>query len=216
LVLTGFMNVAYPIVARLDAANDQARLSLVMRQGSRLLLWGHLALLVPMAFATPLMLHLYVGQNYVQLAGWLSLWLLTLTTLHHTIISSFVITRGKVRLLALGALFNAALSLGLARLFAAQWGVAAMVLSYGVFMVFQMLVTYLLALPAAGGGSGGRALLTVLPAPVLAAGLAGGLSVALMAWMQWPLWCGAPAFLAFFALLAIGPGHVLRDLRLLR
>lgn len=203
LVLTGFMNVAYPAVARLDAADDRERLQRVLRYGSRLLLWAHVAVLVPIAFVAEPLLRLYVGAAYAHLALPLVLWLLSMVTYHYTIITSFVIARGRVRVLALSAAANAALSLLVAYLLAERWGTLGMVLSYSLYVLGQMVVLYLVALPAAGGGSGLALAARVLPRPLLAAMACAAAAVALPLWLGAPLWTGAPVFLLLYAAAAL-------------
>ncbi len=216
LLLTGALNVAYPAVARLDAAADHARLRLVLQQGSRLLLAGHVAVLVPMAFASALLLDLYVGAAYRALALPLALWLLSLLALHTSIVMSFAMSRGQMRLLALGACGNALISLALAYGLAPRFGLHAMVASYAAYVLLQMLLMYLLALPAAGGGSGRALALQVMARPLglalmLGLPIGGGLF-----WAGLPLWLGAPLFLLGFAALMWGPGGLKTDFRALR
>jgi O-antigen/teichoic acid export membrane protein len=216
LMLTGAMNVAYPAVARLDAAADHARLRLVLQQGSRVLLAGHVAVLVPLAFGSALLLELYVGAAYRALALPLALWLLSLLALHYTIVMSFAMSRGQTRLLALGACTNALVSLALAFGLAPRLGLQAMVASYAAYVVLQMLLMYLLALPAAGGGPGATLAMQVMTRPLgLALGV--GLPVGAGLWAAGqPLWWGAPLFLAAFAGLMWGPGGLRADFRALR
>lgn len=216
LILTGAMNVAYPAVARLDAAADHTRLRLVLQQGSRVLLAGHVAVLVPMAFGSALLLELYVGAAYRALALPLALWLLSLLALHYSIVMSFAMSRGQMRLLALGACTNAVVSLALAYGLAPRWGLQAMVASYAAYVLLQMLLMYLLALPAAGGGSGRTLALQVMTRPL---GLALLLGLPIGAGLHGagqPLWLGAPLFLAAFAAAMWGPGGLRADFRALR
>lgn len=216
LLLTGAMNVAYPAVAKLDAAADHARLRLALQQGSRVLLAGHVAVLVPMAFGCGLLLDLYVGAAYRALALPLALWLLSLLALHYTIVMSFAMSRGQLRLLALGACTNAVVSLALAYGLAPQLGLQAMVASYAAYVLLQMLLMYLMALPAAGGGRGSTLALQVMVRPLGLALLVGLPLGAGLRWTAQPLWLGAPLFLAAFAALMWGPGGLQADLRALR
>jgi hypothetical protein len=79
-----------------------------------------------------------------------------------------------------------------------------------------MLLMYLLALPAAGGGPGATLAMQVMTRPLgLALGV--GLPVGAGLWAAGqPLWWGAPLFLAAFAGLMWGPGGLRADFRALR
>ncbi len=216
LLLSGFMSVLYPLIAQLDAAHDESRLNLALRQGSRLLLWAHLGILIPLAFAAETLLHLYVGRSFTHLTVALTVWLLTLLAYHNTAISSFIMARGELRLLTLSSLAAAALSLGAAYGLAARYGVMATVGTYSVYMAIQLAVLYGGALKRAGGGSGLALAWDVFPRPVMGAAVtaAAAWAVSTAAGRGW--WLAAVVFVPLFAAWAWGLGGVKADLRALK
>lgn len=216
LLLGGVMSVVYPAVARLDAAGDQARLALALTRGTRLLLWAHLGLLVPLAFLAAPLLGLYVGRSFEHLAGSLALWLLALVAYHNAIISSLVLARGRVAWLGLSAALAAALTLGVAHALAPRFGVAAMVWAYTAYMAIQLAVMYFVLLPGAGGGSGFALAARVWPRPLIFALVAVAAALAVVRATGAPPWVAGLLFAPLFALAAWRLGGARDDLRAVR
>jgi O-antigen/teichoic acid export membrane protein len=214
VVLSGFMSVIYPVVARLDAANDHARIATAVTSGSRLLLWGHLAVLVPIAFVSELMLRLYLGAEFVKLAGTLSVWVLTLFAYHNSILTSLVMTRGRLAILASTAVANSLLTLFLANYFAPEYGVKAVVYSYSLYIFLQLSVMYLVAAPSAGAGPGLALISKVFTKPILSATICGVVALGTVEWAAVELWWGAllyvPLFMGCAATLGGAPADWLR------
>jgi O-antigen/teichoic acid export membrane protein len=216
LLLAGVMTVVYPIVAKLDASEDAQRLHLAMTRGSRLLLWAHLAILVPMAFLAAPMLSLYVGRSFEPLAPALAVWLLSLLAYHNSIVSSLVLGRGRLAPLALSASIAAALSLLIGHALAPAYGVVAMAWTYSGYMAFQLASLYLVLLPRAGGGSGWDLAMQVFPRPLLAASMAAAVAWWLTVASHLPKWAAGVLFCPLFAAMALTVGQVLQDWREVR
>ena len=216
LLISGIMSVLYPVVARLDAAGDQARLNLALTRGSRLLLWAHLGLLVPMAFLAAPMLRLYVGRSFEHLSVELAVWLLTLVAYHNSVISSLVLARGRLAGLTLSSVLAAVVTLTAAYFGAARYGVAAMVATYTTYMAVQLAFVYLVALPAAGGGSGWAMVAHVFPRPLLCAAFAAAAAFWLASALDLGAWMAGIFFLPLFSLSAFAVGGVRQDWHSLR
>jgi O-antigen/teichoic acid export membrane protein len=210
------MSVVYPIIAKLDASDDTLRLQLALTCGSRLLLWAHLAVLVPMAFMAAPMLSLYVGRSFEPLAPALAVWLVSLLAYHNSIISSLVLGRGRLAPLALSASIAAVLSLLAGRALAAAHGVMAMAWTYSAYMAFQLASLYLVLLPRAGGGSGWDLAAQVFPRPLLSAIVAAAAAWCLAAELHLANWVAGVLFCPFYAALALTVGHVRQDWREVR
>jgi O-antigen/teichoic acid export membrane protein len=211
LVLSGFMSVIYPVVARLDAANDHARISAAVTSGSRLLLWAHLSVLVPMAFLSEYMLRVYLGSEFVRLAGPLSIWLLTLIAYHNSILTSLIMTRGRIAVLAMTAMANTVFTLVVANLLATQYGVNAVVYSYSLYIILQLAVMYLVSAPAAGAGGGLALVSQVLSKPMVCALICAALALGVVDLVGANIaWC-ALIFLALFGVCGLTLGGVPAD-----
>jgi O-antigen/teichoic acid export membrane protein len=211
LLLAGVMSVIYPVVAKLDANEDAQRLHLALTRGSRLLLWAHLAILVPMAFLAAPMLSLYVGRSFEPLAPALAVWLLSLLAYHNSIVSSLVLGRGRLGPLALSASIAAALSLVAGHALAPAHGMMAMAWTYCGYMAFQLVSLYLVLLPRAGGGNGWDLAAHVFPRPLLLAAMAAAAAWWLAAGLQLPNWAPGVVFCPIFAALALTVGKVRQD-----
>ena len=216
LLLGGALGVIYPIIAKLDSASDSQRLQLVLSRGSRLLLWGHLAVLVPMAFLATPMLSLYVGRSFEHLAPALAVWLVTLLAFHNSIVASLVLSRGRLGLMATSSSCAAIASLVVGYGWAPGHGVMAMAWTYSAYMAFQLAMLYLVLLPRAGGGNGVALAAHVFPRPVLLTTLAAAAAWGATSWVHWPLWSAGLIFCPLLALLALTVGGVRQDWRLLR
>ena len=211
LLLSGVMSVVYPTIARLDAANAQARIDAVLTVGSRLLLWGHIGLLVTMAFLSELILRAYVGAEFVHLAPALAIWLVSLVAYHNSILSSLVIARGSLAPITIGAVVNALASLVLLQLLAAEHGVFAAVWAYTTYLGAQLAVMYLIAAPMAGAGSGLRLALRVLTVPLASGLVCASVAVLVVSSGGQSWWYGALIFAPTFLLCAVTYGGVSRD-----
>jgi hypothetical protein len=164
-----------------------------------------------MAFLSEFMLHMYLGPEFVRLACPLSIWLLTLIAYHNSIVSSLIITRGHIAVLATTAMVNTAFTLLLANYFSAEYGVNAVVYSYSLYIVLQLAVLYLVSAPAAGAGSGIALASHVFSKPIVSALLCIVLAGAFVDLTGAAVGWGAILFLPLFALCGFTLGGVPAD-----
>ena len=153
MVSGGLFNVIYPEVARLESQGDKKRLRDLAYRGTSLLMWCHLLLLLPLMLASELILGLYVGSAYTHLALPLALWLLTCISGHNAILSSVLLSRGRLGPLTVTSVVNALLSLGLAWILVPDYGLNAVVWTYLLYFVVQTVVFYIYLMPPLGLGS---------------------------------------------------------------
>lgn len=136
-----------PIVSKADAIGDEKTIDKIIYNLTKYS-W---AILSPVIFGIAItskeILSLYVGEAYISLAPWLSIWSIALFQLYLGTISSVFIGKGKIRILTYAIPLNAIISLACLWILAPAYRVGAVPLSRLVFTILQAVMYHVFFLP---------------------------------------------------------------------
>lgn len=86
---------------------------------------------------------LYVGQEYIYLKNWLSLWMLMiLFSLHNSPVSSLVLSSGKTKMLVYSSALACIISLIVNAILCSGMGVGSAVIGFSIYIIIQMSFYY--------------------------------------------------------------------------
>lgn len=142
-IFTGaFTQVLLPFVTKLVVMNDRTNLERVVFQGSKyvnifltLLVFSILSSCMPL-------LHLYVGDSFVGISEWLTLWLLMLLLSHRNVMTSLVFSQKNLRIVSLMGCLATSIAITLYCILIPQYGVGGVVIGYFVHDLIHTLFYY--------------------------------------------------------------------------
>ncbi len=101
-------------------------------------------LCIPIILNAPNILTLYVGEEYVYLSTWLSLWCFTIMLfLHNSPVASLLLSIGKTKMLVLSSGIACVISIVINAVFCNYFGVGSAVIGYLVYIIIQVSFYYL-------------------------------------------------------------------------
>lgn len=143
-----FLQVLLPSASKIYAEGNQDKIERMVLQATRYIsVFLCFVVFILILNSTPL-LNLYMGPDYVYLATWLNLWLLTvLLNMHNTPVASLVLSSGKTRVLIYSSAISCIISLPITVILAPTLNVGAAVLGYLVYMSIQIGFFYVYYIP---------------------------------------------------------------------
>lgn len=130
---------------------------------------------------------LYMGKDYLHLAVWLNIWLLTvLLNMHNTPVASLVLSSGKTRFLIYSSATACILSLPITVILAPTLNVGAAVIGYLVYMLIQIGFFYIYYIPKVLKLDSKKIFFTAFSPSVLGAVIAFAVAFALGKWIEIP------------------------------
>ena len=144
---TSLIQVLLPILTKLKVTENETGVQTIMTQGTKYVTAFITALILVLVISAPEILTLYVGEEFVHLSPWLTLWLLTLLLSHRNVMTALVFTEKKLKSVAImgGSAMVAAL-LGYCTLVPVI-GVGGIVIGWSVHELIHTFFYYLYFLP---------------------------------------------------------------------
>lgn len=148
-ILSGsFMQVLLPIVTKMTVKSDWGGINKIIGDGTKYVTIL-LSLIVFALIATINELFiLYVGEEYVKLAPWMIIWLLTLLLSHRNVMTSVVFTEKKLRSVAIMGAIAMIFAVVAYVIFVPIYGVGGVVIGFAVHEIIHTLFYYLYFLPS--------------------------------------------------------------------
>lgn len=143
-----FLQVLIPSASKIYAEGNQEKLERMVLEGTRYISLFLCFVVFILILNSQDLLGLYMGTDYLYLAPWLNLWLLTvLLNMHNTPVASLVLSSGKTKALIYSSAISCIVSLPITALLAPEWNVGAAVLGYLVYMTIQISFFYTYYIP---------------------------------------------------------------------
>lgn len=136
-----------PVASKAFAVSDQQLIETIIFKGTKYI-WAVLALMVfGLIMVSDRLLIVYVGYQYVGLAPWLSLWLLSFMFFYIAPVASVVMGSGKIRFLMISSPIAAVISITIAWFLSPKLGVGAVAISTLVYYSIAFLIYHVYYLP---------------------------------------------------------------------
>ena len=130
---------------------------------------------------------LYMGKDYLHLAVWLNIWLLTvLLNMHNTPVASLVLSSGKTRFLIYSSATACILSLPITIILAPTLNVGAAVIGYLAYMLIQIGFFYIYYIPKVLKLDSKKIFFSAFSPSVLGAVIAFAVAFGLEKWIEMP------------------------------
>lgn len=143
-----FLQVLIPSASKIYAEGNQEKLGRMVLEATRYISLFLCFVVFILILNSQDLLGLYMGSDYLYLAPWLNLWLLTvLLNMHNTPVASLVLSSGKTRALIFSSAISCILSLPITVILAPSMNVGAAVLGYLVYMTIQIGFFYAYYIP---------------------------------------------------------------------
>jgi O-antigen/teichoic acid export membrane protein len=182
-----FLQVLIPTASKAHAEKDHPKMEKMVFEATRYIsIFLTFVVFLLIANADSLLL-LYMGEEYVHLHIWLTMWLLTLLlSMHNTPVASLALSSGKTKALIYSSAFSCIVSLPVTVVLADELEVGAAVIGYLVYMVIQIGFFYLYYTPKILQLNSGRIFVKAFAPSVLGACLALAPAYLLKKWLHMP------------------------------
>ncbi len=181
-----FLQVLLPSASKIYAEGNQDKIERMVLEATRYISLFLCFVVFILILNSHDLLGLYMGPDYLYLAPWLNLWLLTvLLNMHNTPIASLVLSSGKTKALIFSSAISCILSLPITVILAPTMNVGAAVLGYLVYMSIQIGFFYVYYTPKVLRLSSRKILSTSFLPALLAGLLSFGGAYGLQGWL-WP------------------------------
>lgn len=138
------ISILLPKTSQAIQRNDRKKIEKLAYDGTKYTSILVAILCYPVILNAKELLTLYVGDGYLHLSIWLSLWVFTLTLfLHNSPVSSLVLATGKTRMLVYSSAIACIVSIIINSYFAKILGVGSAVIGYLIYIIIQMSFYYL-------------------------------------------------------------------------
>lgn len=147
LISAAIMSSLVPYLAQMNVQKDKANLKVWITNGTKIV-WGGGALLgFGIAMLSREALDIYVGSDYVHLAGWLSIYILaSLYYIYYCVLASSILSTDKLIPLVCATGFGCIFSLLICWYFVPYYGVGGVVLAFVAYVLIHFFVTHVLYL----------------------------------------------------------------------
>lgn len=136
---TIFLQVLLPSASKVYQEGNQPKIEQMVFTATRYISVFLSFIVFVLVLNSKSILLLYMGKDYLHLAVWLDLWLLTvLLNMHNTPVASLVLSSGKTRFLIYSSATACVISLPITILLAPTLNVGAAVIGYLAYMLIQM------------------------------------------------------------------------------
>ena len=138
------LTILLPKSSKLVQLNDRKKIKELAYNGTSYTSILVLLLCFPVIINSRDLLMLYVGEQYIQLAPWLSLWVFTIVLfLHNSPVASLVLATGKTKVLVYSSAIACTVSLIINAVLCPMIGIGSAVVGYLVYIIIQMSFYYL-------------------------------------------------------------------------
>lgn len=138
------ISILLPKTSQAIQRNDRNKIEKLAYDGTKYTSILVAILCYPIILNAKELLTLYVGDSYLHLTIWLSLWVFTLTLfLHNSPVSSLVLATGKTRMLVYSSAIACIVSIIINAFLAKIFGVGSAVIGYLIYIIIQMSFYYL-------------------------------------------------------------------------
>lgn len=148
-ILSGsFMQVLLPIVTKMTVKSDWGGIDTIINSGTKYVTILFSLLVFALIITINELLVLYVGEEYVKLAPWMIIWLLTLLLSHRNVMTSLVFTEKKLRSVALMGAIAMIFAVVAYVIFVPIYNVGGVVIGFAIHEVIHTLFYYIYFLPS--------------------------------------------------------------------
>lgn len=145
---TIFLQVLIPSAAKVYQEGNHLKMEKMVFTATRYISVFLCFMVFLLVLNSETILFLYMGKDYLQLAVWLNIWLLTvLLNMHNTPVASLVLSSGKTRFLIYSSAAACILSLPITVILAPSLNVGAAVIGYLAYMLIQIGFFYIYYIP---------------------------------------------------------------------
>ena len=135
--------VILPSASRIIAKHDDDAKNKIAYQGTKYVSIMLSFCCFGMISVTPDIISLYVGPEYLYIVKWLDLWIFITICSHNQAISGLILADTNIKMITISTMFAAIIGLILCWFLIPYYGVGGTVISYGVYLVIQLLFYYL-------------------------------------------------------------------------
>lgn len=144
LMLGGaFMGIILPSASKVVALGNRDAQERIVYDGTKYITIMLCFCCFGMMSASPEILKLYVGSDYMYLNIWLDLWLITTLTVHNQAISSLILSGSDIRAITYCTIVSSIIGLLVCWLLIPYFEVGGTVIGYGVYGLIQVLFYYI-------------------------------------------------------------------------
>ncbi|MAB91628.1 MAG: hypothetical protein CMP12_19100 [Zunongwangia sp.] len=134
-----FMQVLLPSTSKHYADGNQRKLDEIVYDGTKYITLLLSLIVFILCLNAKLILYIYMGEGYDDLALWLIIWLITvLLSMHNAPVASLVLATGKTKFLVYSSAIACVASIPITIILAYNYNVGAAVIGYAVYMIFQI------------------------------------------------------------------------------
>lgn len=147
-IFTGaFTQVLLPFVTKLAVNKDRKNLERVIYQGSKYVNILLAILVFSLIASCAPLLRIYVGDSFVAISKWLTLWLLMLLLSHRNVMTSVVFSQKNLKPIAVMGFIAATVAILLYYLLIPKFGVGGVVIGYFVHELIHTIFYYFYYFP---------------------------------------------------------------------
>ena len=142
-----FLQVLLPEASKSYASGDKKKIAQIVFTGTKYISLFLSFLIFLIILNVKSFLLIYMGEEYVRLWKWLTVWLLLMLYMHDFAISSLILSMGKTKALIYAAGIGALFSLTATTILVPYYEVGATIIGYSIFIIIQMGFNYFYYLP---------------------------------------------------------------------
>lgn len=133
-----FLQVLLPIVTRMSIKKNQDSIKVIMTKGTKYVTMLLTCVIFTLVINIEDIIRMYVGEDFVRLAPWMTLWLLTLLLSHRNVLTSLVFTEKKLLSVSAMGCFSMICAFASYLLLVPVYGVGGVVIG---FMIHELIHT---------------------------------------------------------------------------
>jgi O-antigen/teichoic acid export membrane protein len=142
-----FIQVLIPVVTKAKASTDAKTINVIMKDGTKYVTILLSTVIFILVISAKEILKIYVGDDFVHLFGWVTLWLLTLLLSHRNAMTSMVFTENKLRSVVIMGSFAMVVAFTAYLLLVPKLGVGGVVIGFTLHELIHTLFYYIYFLP---------------------------------------------------------------------
>lgn len=137
-----FLSVILPSASKVVADNNHAAFERIAYDGTKYITIALCFCCFGVMSVGPELIQVYVGEDYLYLIPWLNLWLLTTLSTHNQAISSLILSGSDIRAITYITISSSIVGLIVCWLSIPYFQIGGTVISYGVYLIIQLLFYY--------------------------------------------------------------------------
>lgn len=171
LLGSSFVGVILPHATKVIKLGDKENEMKIAMDGTRYISIFLSLVIFGFILSSKEMLILYVGEKNLYLVFWLNLWVVSLLGLHNSALSSIVLVSNSLRTIVYMSAFSTFFSLTLAWFLMNMFGMGGVIISYTIYVVFQMGFYYVYYYPTKLGYNSRAIFIHSFFVPVISIGI---------------------------------------------